>query len=341
MSTTSIDEDSAFPVASPDHGEGARHASHHKLRDSRAGDAEPGLLEMLSLSSWRTLALETAGLFVAIAALKHWFFGGAEIPGMPHPYWLVVILASSQYGVIGGMIVTVVATSLYLFDVTPRSAVQELYSYAGMVVAQPTAWLATALIIGGLRSMHIYQAAELTRNLRLSRRRANDLADGLEHALAEITALEQRIATDTSSAAALSRGFSKIDLSDRRAAAASFGELFRFGADTTTFTIYLKSSEGYLPVLAVEDDVTRPAKSIEPLQPATVAAMMKEKAGAGRHVVLVPPADVSPEPLAVIVCQPQLSPQDPSRVRRRTDELSRAFGKILSACPDHAPRGRQ
>ena len=56
-----------------------------------------------------------------------------------------------------------------------------------------------------------------------------------------------------SSVAALSRSLSLIDMSDRRAAAMSFCELFRVGAGAGTFTFYLRDRDGYVPVWAVEE----------------------------------------------------------------------------------------
>jgi hypothetical protein len=109
------------------------------------------------------------------------------------------------------MIATVAASVLYLFRLSPPSGAQEYYAYAGMVAVQPAAWLATALVLGGLRNLHIHQSAELADQIAACRRRANDLSDALERATAEISALERRIALDMSSVAALSRSFSLID----------------------------------------------------------------------------------------------------------------------------------
>jgi len=348
MSTTSIEGRFVFPAIPRDCDKSPGYGGS----DRRVARTEPGLLAILSLSSWRMLMLETLVLLALMAALRHWFSGVIQIPGMPHPYWLPVLLASSHYGVTGGMIATAAASVVYLFELSPQSAAQDFYAYARMAAVQPTAWLATALVLGGLRSLYIYQTAELAENLAASRRCASDLADGLERATAEIAALERRIAVDTCSVAALSRSFSNIDLSNRWAAAASFGDLFRVGAGATTFIIYMKDSDGYVPVFAVEDDAIRSTKSIDPLHPTTIVAMVNENArcgaiakpgtshpGTGRHVFLIPPAGVSTEPLAAIVCQTLRPAQDERQFRRRADELSRAFATILSACPDQPSRG--
>jgi hypothetical protein len=342
MSSTSIKNgfvDPAFP-------RDCREAGDCRVGDGGAVHREPPLLEMLSLAVWRKRILETFAFLAVITVLQRWLFGVADFPGLPHPYWLPVLLASCQYGMSGGLIATVATSVVYWFGLAPPSAAQDFYAYAGMVAVQPAVWLGTALVLGGLRNLHIHQSMELADQLAACRRRADDLSGGLERATAEIDALERRIAVDGSSVAALSRSFSKIDMSDRRAAAVSFGELFRIGTGTATFSIYLKDPDGYVPVWAIEEDATRSTKSMEPLRSTAIDAMMteNERCGAtdevgdsepntGCHVVRVPPSDVGSEPRAVIVCDLHPS-QDARQFRRRADELSRAFATILYACPD-------
>jgi K+-sensing histidine kinase KdpD len=341
MSTTSTKKGFVVPAFPRD----CREAGGYGASDGGAAHREPPLLAMLSLAGWRKRVLETFVFLAVITVLQRSLFGVAEIPGLPHPYWLPVLLASCQYGVSGGMFATVAASVMYLFGLSPPSAAQDFYAYAGMVAVQPAVWLATALVLGGLRNLHIHQSTELADQLAACHRRACDLSGGLERATAEINALERRIAVDMRSVAALSRSFSLIDMSDRRAAAVSYGELFRVGTGTATFTVYLKDPDGYVPVWAVEEDTTRSTKSMEPLPSTTIEAMMTENArrgatgdvgesepGTGCYVVRVPPSDVGSEPLAVIVCDLHPS-QDARQFRRRADELSRAFATILYACP--------
>lgn len=346
MSTTSIKSGFVVQTFSRD----CLEAGGNMATDDGAAHREPQLLDMLSLAGWRKPVLETFALLAVIAVLQRWVFGAAEIPGLPHPYWLPVLLASCQYGVSGGMIAAVAASLVYWFGLSPPSAAQDFYTYVGMVAIHPAAWLATALVLGGLRNLHIHQSAELADALAVCRRRANDLSGGLERATAEISALERRIAVDMSSVAALSRSFSLIDMSSRRAAAASYGELFRVGTGAATLTIYLKDSDGYVAVWAVEDRAARSTRSMEPLPSTTIEAMTAENAGHGgtgdvgegetgtrRYVVRVSPSDIGSEPLAVIVCERDPS-QDVKQFRRRADELGRALATLLQACP-HSTSG--
>jgi hypothetical protein len=307
---------------------------------------KPRLITFFSLRGWRRQLLETLVLLAGVTVLHRWLFGAAIFPSLPHPYLLPVLLVSSQYGISGGLTAAGAASLLYWFASSTPSAAQDFHAYAGTVAVQPAIWLATALVIGGLRSLHIHQFSELADQLATDRQRGYELACGLERAVAEINGLERRIATDMRSVAALSRSLAEIDLSDRRAAAASYAELFRIGTGTPTFTIYLLDPAGYVPVCAVEEDVIRSTHAVAPLSSATIVEMIssdtadwavEDAAGSQlatrRYVVAVSPCASKSAPLAVIVCKLHPS-QEPRQFRRRADELSRVLAMILSVCPD-------
>jgi K+-sensing histidine kinase KdpD len=344
MSTTSISYDSAVSALPPGYG-GAVGNQGSKDADYR--------VSKLAFIEWRKPALESLVLFAVITALQRGDVGIDRVLGLPHPYWVPVLLASCQYGLGGGVIAALMASLLYWFWLSPPSGAQDFYEYAAMAAIQPATWLATALVLGGLRKLHIHQSAELTNQLAVCRRRADDLGVGLARSAAEINALERRIAVDMQSVAALSRSLSLLDMRDRRTAAKSYGELFRVGTGTATFTIYLKGREGYMPVWAVDENVACATKSRETLSSIAMDAMIAENAAYGaedndlrgskrsleRYVVRVPPADHGAEQLAAIVCDLR-STQGIGHFRRRADELSRALAAILHACPDR-PRGSE
>jgi hypothetical protein len=348
MSTPSIKNGYVVPALPLD----SHQAGAYRAGNGGAPPRGRSLLQMLSLAGWRRQVLETLVFLAVIVVSQRCLFGAAEIPGLPHPYWLPVLLASCQYGVSGGMIATVAASVVYLFGLSPASAAQDFYAYGRMVAIQPATWLATALVLGGLRNLHIHQYRELADQFAVCRRRASDLSDGLERATAEISALERRIAVDMSSVAALSRSLSQINMSDRRTAAMTLGELFHVGTGTGTFSLYLKDDDGYAPVWAVVEDCPRSTKSMESLPSTTIKSMIIESArrgitddvggsesGAVRYIVGVPPSGVGCGPVAVIICELQKS-QDSRQFHRRAEELGRMFATILYACPSSLSEAR-
>jgi len=309
--------------------------------DTPAADDEFGLLEILSLSNWRRLTLETLAILAAAVLFRFCFPHISEIPGLPHPYWVPVLLISSQYGVVGGAIAASAASMAYVLELPPASAAQDFYAYASTITLPPALWLATALAIGGLRSLHIHQTSEISEQLAQCTHRGDDLAEGLERALAEIAALEQRIAADAATVAAFTRGLSRIDLSNRATAAASFGELFRTGTGTSDLTVYLQSDDRYEPVAAFENNVPRPVASIEPLQEKVISELGSGGAitsntatDPGAHAVLVLPSNsAGGKPLAAISYKVPPHASNDEGFQRRIVDLERAFSAIVSAAP--------
>ncbi len=305
--------------------------------DHRAARQEPRLVEILALTHWRKSLAETVPLLALATLLQRWLGGLDAIPGVPHPYWLPVLLAASQYGMSAGLVTTIAASLLYWLELSPASAAQDYYAYAGSVAVQPALWLATVLVLGGLRNLHLHQSEEIVDQLAASERRETDLSGALERALAEINALEQRIAADMSSVAALSRALSLLDLSDRHTAAATYAEVFRAGTGATAVTIYLREPDAYFPVyekhaVGSAAPMELPPMAIDRIIIAAERSGDGELSAQGLEVVRVPPAGFADEPLAAIVCR--LSESHELRIfRRRADDLSRTLATILAACP--------
>ena len=312
------------------------------------------LLDRVSwLAGVRKPVLETLSEFLAVAVvLQRWFFGAAETPGLPHLYWLPVLLASCQYGLSGGMIAAgrgLCGVLVWSFPAVGRAG----FLYLCRDGRHPARRLAG----DGARHRRAAQSAhssipELADQLAACRRHANDLSNGLERAAAEINALERRIAIDTGTTAALSRSLSLIDMSDRRAAAASYGELFHAGTGAATLD-RLSGTAGRLRAGLGGRRRYRPCRRMdEAAASSAIDAMMSgnavfEVSGDGgetepagdRHVVRVPSSEGDSEPLAIFVCYLDRS-RDMTRFRRRADELSSALATILRVCPDRPSGAR-
>jgi hypothetical protein len=309
---------------------------------------DPTLVEMLSLTDWWHFVAETIALVALLIALNVTVFKG-NIPagGMPHPYWIPVLLMSSQYGMLGGLFASVVATTAYfVVDAPPQSAALDFYSYAGTVAGQPAAWLATALILGGLRSLHIRHSRDLTGQLEEVTAVVDDLSEGLESALAEIRNLERSIAVDTSSVAAVLRSLARLDTTHRRAAAASFADLIRHGVGASSFAIYLREQDGFEAAHAVDSGRTLPVSALPPLEGPLVDALsrtdgildgMQDCPVTGERVAVIAALlrhGSDGRAVGAIVCQISDMTQGMAVARRRLEDLARALGVVLSSCED-------
>ena len=310
---------------------------------------ERSLVEMMSLSGWRSFVPETLGFLVAISLVRSMLPSGPTgLGSMPHPFWIPVVLMSGQYGIMGGLFATLAATAAFFVSGLPaQSATQDFYDYAGIVAAQPCAWFATALILGGLRSLHIHHHTDLQERLDQVRRAAEDLADGLERAVREIERLEQRIATDFSTLASLLDSLAKLDLTNRRSVIASIADVIRYGVGATSFAVYLMGAHGLEPYLGVEDGSAVNPAAITPLLPSlihqiqdggTVPAPATDGTRFARTRIWAPIRLAgAAEAVGIVVCDRLLPSQDSSIAICRLNEVCRVLAVLLSACPDAVP----
>ena len=301
---------------------------------------EPSLMEMMSLSGWRNFVPETLGLLALIAAIRAVFPNGPSgLGSMPHPFWIPVVLMSGQYGIMGGLFATLSATAAFFIGGLPaQSATQDFYDYAGVVAAQPCVWFVTALVLGGLRSLHIHHHTNLQEWFDEAGIAAEDIADGLARAVQEIERLEQRIAVDSSTVTSLLDSLAKLDLSSRRSIVTSIADAILYGVGATSFAVYLAGTSGLTPYFGIEHGSSVAPAMIAPLSP----AVMQEIKGPG--AVTVPTANGAAaagrrywapicqpgatELIGVVVCNRLQPSQDPTTAVSRLNDVCRVLAVL-------------
>jgi hypothetical protein len=200
--------------------------------------------------------VETASLIALVVVVVHLYRSDVAFGALsPHPLWIPVILISAQHGALGGTIAALGATAaLYGVTMPLRAPSQDFYSYAGVLVVQPIQWLAYAIIIGGLRSLHMLRAAALQSELDDSTRTAIEFADGLDRALSEIERLERRIAGDAGTLNATLRSLARLDFQDAQTVISGFAPIISDSLGAAVFTVYSKSPEGLEPRFRFDDE---------------------------------------------------------------------------------------
>lgn len=331
------------------------------LGQAAAGSGSPGgrikrvqktherpLAEMLSISAWRSFVPETIALLVVISLVRAAVLSGPAVPSsMPHPYWIPVLLMSCQYGVMGGLFATLAAIASYFVSGLPvQSATQDFYAYAGVVAGQPCAWFGTALILGGLRTLHIHHQAELQGRFDQTQRAADDLADGLESAVGEIERLERRIALDTTTLTSVTHSLAKLELGDRASLLASIIDVVHHSVGATNFAIYLKRERGLEPVLGVQNGSRLLPTAISPLAQSLLDEIQCAAAAGGiaparggdcaARMPLWSPIRLpgSAELAGVVVCDCLQPSQNPAVAAPRLDDVCHLLGVLLSAHPE-------
>ncbi len=158
------------------------------------------------LFGMRAVALLELGLFFLITLTLDALFGGADrFWGIqPHPFWIIVILLSVQYGVNAGLAAAAASTvALLLFNMPEQRLGQDLYGWLFEVAINPLMWLAAAALIGEIRMRHIRERdglyeqvdhiAERERAITESYDKVREFKENLELRIAG----QMRAATDT------------------------------------------------------------------------------------------------------------------------------------------------
>lgn len=309
------------------------------------GVRQPSLLELMSLQDFRRFVPETLGLLLAIVLVRGVLDTSLPSASDPHhAFWIPVLLMAAQYGIMGGLFAAGSTSLLVLATELPgRSAAQDFYDYAAFAAAQPCAWFVAALVLGGLRTLHMHNQARLEDRLEETRATAEELADWLVESGRGMALLEQRIAADTATTAVLLDAFAQIDLSSREALLASFASIVRQGAGAESFAIFLREGENLVPRLGFENGSQIPRAALASLPPLPPIGAGRDEsrtstaqdATAGLPIQLPIRVSDAAEPIGCLVCTRIAPAQTPTIVARRLNEVCCVLAKLLLA-PNNA-----
>ena len=133
-------------------------------------------------------------LLLLVRAAEPLFFGPAFYATLTaHPYWIVVILAATQGGVLMGIVTAAAATML--MEWPPRPVGVDITAHYVALAVVPVQWLLAAVIIGSFREGHMRRENALADENAHLMRMAEDFAAEIERLDAEIDALELGAAT--------------------------------------------------------------------------------------------------------------------------------------------------
>jgi hypothetical protein len=131
--------------------------------DTTAG-TEPARLFGLRRSVWVEIAL-----FISVALLldQSVFQGARYWDVAPHPFWILVVLISAQYGTSEGLVASLAVSAALLTGNLPTQTIdQDFYAYVFEITRLPLMWLVTAVIVGEITNRHLHEREKLLDELR-------------------------------------------------------------------------------------------------------------------------------------------------------------------------------
>ena len=117
----------------------------------------------------RALLRDGAVSLALLLALRLvWSHLGAPSGSLPHPFWIVVVLAAAQGGLAVGLLTAVMATALMGWP--EREIGTDVLAHYGSLSGTPLMWVLTAIVLGGYRQAQIGIETDLrTENAALHR----------------------------------------------------------------------------------------------------------------------------------------------------------------------------
>lgn len=188
----------------------------------------------------------------------------------PHPFWVVVLLVSAQYGALEGIVAALLATlALLVGNLPPLGFGEDPYNYAVNLAINPAMWLVAALAIGELRSQADRRTQMLEDSLAESQDREARLVAAAEKLAAANKALEQRVAGQLRTVASLYEASRAVEQLGTGDVLVGISELVRAGLNPQKFSLYLLNQQCLESVLSEgwtsKDRFTRVFSASSPL----------------------------------------------------------------------------
>lgn len=200
-----------------------------------------------TLAGLRLSALVEIVLFLAVAlAVDHGLFGGQRFwHATPHPFWLLVLAVTFQYGAREGLVAALAASAALLVGNVPAQSLdQDLFQYGYALAERPALWLLAAVSLGLIRDRERRRAGRLAARLAEARQQADSLTEAYRHQTAAREKLEEQVAGQIRTVVTLYEAGQGLDSLDPDRIADGAVPLIERILAPRAFSLFLLGSEG-------------------------------------------------------------------------------------------------
>jgi polysaccharide biosynthesis protein PelD len=263
----------------------------------------------------------------------------------PHPFWIVVIFVSAQYGTLAGLLAAFVSTLVYLSGgpLPKQNILQEGSEYFFLIAKLPLLWFVSALILGELRMKHIRERDHLRVLAYETIEREKKLAESYEGLKRLKERLELRVSSEMPTALVIVDAFKKLEEANKKEINERAGDLTKILIGPEKFSIFLLDSQKLKSVDTVgwrpEDHYANSFEQTNPLfqeivdKKRVVSLTTSDSDILGREGVLAAPIQSSP--LSPVIGMIKIEQIPFPRVTLTTLESLRLIGNAIGKAYEH------
>lgn len=185
--------------------------------------------------------VEAFGLLIVLTLIDVFFAGTHRFWDVnPHPFWIVVILISAQYGTAEGLVAALLATLFLLLGNNPP--MQEGISHYDRLYEMfinPIMWFIGSWILGELRQRHKRERDQLTRDLDESQNRETVISDSYRFVRNRKEALEVQVSGQLASSIEAYRAAKAVETLDPKSVLQGVERLVKSVLGPQKFSLYV------------------------------------------------------------------------------------------------------
>jgi polysaccharide biosynthesis protein PelD len=195
----------------------------------------------------RTAWIEIAIFFIAMLVLDYTVGHGIRFFAVsPHPFWIIVLLISIQYGTNEGVVTALIATLILLSGNIPtQSVMQDRFEYIIYLIKNPLLWFAAAIFIGELRVRQIKERDDLRYSLSLAEEREATIAESYESLKKIKESMELHIAGEMQTALKAYQVFKKLESLSKEEILLGAKDLMSVLINPKKYSVYALTTRGF------------------------------------------------------------------------------------------------
>ncbi len=191
--------------------------------------------------------LETIFLLFLLLAIDQIFGSSNRFLNVhPHPFWIVILLVSAQYGTPEGIIAVVLSTLLlYAGNVPPQPIGQSLFDYQVQLAILPVGWLIAAFILGQINRRLTGRTEGLEQQLTHSRKESETITAAYGDLKKSKETLEIHLAGERKTAVAIFNAFKVLETLKPTELIFKMDQVVKIALNPIKFSIYEAGLEGF------------------------------------------------------------------------------------------------